>query len=73
MTVIDREGTELVWAVGGEGTPDLVAVDAVARFALLVRRGGAVIELSDLSPEMRELLDISGLEVELRPRAGETG
>jgi hypothetical protein len=49
----------------GEGRPDLGAVDGVARLALLVSRVGGRVALVDVSPEMRELLGLVGLAVEV--------
>jgi hypothetical protein len=47
----------------GFGPPGLAAVDRVARLALMARRRRARIVISDVSPEMRELLDLVGLDV----------
>jgi hypothetical protein len=47
----------------GLGLPGLAAVERVARLALMARRRRARIVISDLSPQMRELLDLAGLDV----------
>lgn len=51
--------------LGGPGPPDLGAVDDVARLALLARRLGGHIVLSDVSPALRSLLELAGLRVEV--------
>jgi hypothetical protein len=48
----------------GAGMPDLGAVDDVARLALLAGRIGGRIILSDVTPALRSLLELSGLRVE---------
>jgi hypothetical protein len=48
----------------GAGLPDLGAVDDVARLALLAGRIGGSIILSDVTPALRSLLDLSGLRIE---------
>ena len=52
-------------AFGGPGAPDIDAVDQVARLVLRWRRLGARVTLRDVSPEMRELLELAGLAVEM--------
>ncbi|MDQ3916536.1 MAG: STAS domain-containing protein [Actinomycetota bacterium] len=41
--------------------PDAVAVDALARLQLTVRRRGGEVRLRGASGELRELLDLAGL------------
>jgi hypothetical protein len=41
--------------------PDAVAIDAIGRLQLAVRRRGKSIELRNASPELRELLGLVGL------------
>jgi len=64
VTVVDADGTELGGCVlQGPGRPDLGAVDVVAHLTLLAgRRGGAVV-LADVSPALRDLLEMAGLGV----------
>jgi len=62
--------------LGGPGLPDLGAVDDLARLALLARRHGGRIVLSDVSPALRSLLELAGLaglrvEVEGEAEGGE--
>jgi len=66
VAVVDGHGAELRWCVlEGHGAPDLATVDDVARLGLLaVRLGGAVV-LADVSPRLRELLELAGLAVEM--------
>src|ERR1700722_8613755 len=47
--------------IEGTGTPNLGTVDAVARLALLARRLGGHIVLSEVAPTPSPLLDLSGL------------
>ncbi|HVN51819.1 MAG TPA: hypothetical protein VMT43_10325 [Acidimicrobiales bacterium] len=57
----------------GPGTPDLATVDDVARLALRAARLGGVLAITDLSPDLEELLDLAGLgvEVQWQPEGGE--
>lgn len=68
VTVTDREGVEFAWVAGGVGLPDLQAVDIVSRLALLLRRSGASVELTEVSAAMCELLALSGLTAEVGQR-----
>jgi ADP-ribose pyrophosphatase YjhB (NUDIX family) len=71
---VGPDGAELASAVlEGPGAPDLGAVDAVARWALLAGRLGRGITLAQVSPAMRELLELTGLRVEVegQPELGE--
>ena len=70
VTVTDSEGVELAWVAGGIGLPDLQAVDMVARLALLLRRSGASIELTEVSGPMSELLNLTGMDTEVRCQDG---
>ena len=47
--------------VAGVTRPDCAAVDAVARLQLAARRRGREIVLRNASPELQELLELSGL------------
>ena len=66
VTVTDPEGAEVGWDVGGEHRPDLRTLESMARLALLLRRDGASLRLSEVSPDMHDLLDLAGLTAELR-------
>lgn len=57
----------------GPGLPDMEAVDEVARWTLLASRLGATAALTEVSPAMRELLDLGGLGVQMggKPEHGE--
>jgi hypothetical protein len=55
--------------LGGPGLPDLGAVDDVARLALLARRLGGRIILSDVNPALHSLLELAGLRVEVEREA----
>jgi hypothetical protein len=53
----------------GEGAPDLSAVDRVARCKLVAGRIGVVAVLHEVSEEMRDLLELAGLRVEMEREA----
>ena len=74
LTVVGPDGTELLHqALTGAGRPDLASVDDVARLALHAARLGGALAITDLSPDLRRLLDLAGLvvEVEGQPEGGE--
>ena len=54
---------------GGPNGPDLRGVDEVARLTLLIARLGGRIELVDVTPAFRELLELAGLAVEMERQA----
>lgn len=51
--------------VGGTGSPDLGAVDEVARFCLLASRLGGHAVFETVSPELLDLVGLAGLTVEV--------
>ena len=53
------------WVMEGRGLPDLGTVDHLARMALLAGRLGGAIVLTELSPPLRDLLDLAGLGVQV--------
>lgn len=55
----------LVCDVAGLGPPILAAMDALARLQLTARRAGARIRLRDPAPDLRELLHLVGLPIEV--------
>jgi hypothetical protein len=66
VRLFGREGDLLgSCQLGGPSAPDLGAVDEVARLALLAARIGGRIELVDVTPALRELLELAGLGVEV--------
>jgi hypothetical protein len=66
IRLVDPDGVELaLGALQGRGAPDLGHVDGLARLALAARRLGADIVVSELSPALRELLELAGLRVEV--------
>lgn len=75
VTVRDEEGNvTAVHVVAGPIRPGWGDVDRVARLALSARRLGGSVVLSDVRPELRELLGLAGLvdaEVEGQPEGGE--
>jgi hypothetical protein len=66
VTVFGTDGTKLAsGVVVGPGAPDIGAVDDVARLALHAARLGGRISLAEVSPAMRELLELAGLCVDV--------
>jgi hypothetical protein len=53
------------WALVGCERPDLAAIDGLARMQLAARRLGGVIRVTDMCPELAELVDLAGLRREL--------
>jgi len=70
VTVLGPDGSELLHgALRGAGLPDIATVDDVARLALHAARLGGVLAITDLSPDLRALLDLAGLPVEVEGEA----
>jgi hypothetical protein len=66
VAVVDARGLRRdVTVIGGQGRPDIAAVDEVARAVLAAQRRGERVLLTDVSLSMRELLELSGLGVEM--------
>jgi hypothetical protein len=66
VTMVGPDG--VAWASGlleGPTAPDMGAVDDVARLALLAKRLGGRVVLTDMSSDLRALLELSGLGVEM--------
>ena len=66
VTLVDPQG-EIVagWALAGEANPGLEAVDLIGRWAVVARRAGAKVRIVDACSELRELLELAGLPVEV--------
>ena len=74
IVFIGPTGEELVTCVlSGARPPDLALVDALARAQLVARRRGGCIRLHDASLELRDLLEVVGLDREVgrEPERGE--
>jgi hypothetical protein len=70
VTVVGPDGTVAATCdLDGPGSPGIDAVDDVARLALLASRLGGGITLGEVSPAMRELLELAGLCVEMEGQA----
>jgi hypothetical protein len=69
MIVVD-DGTEVVVGRMDARRPDLTFVDALVRLQLTARRRGWLIQIRDVSEELRALLDFVGLAevLPLEPR-----
>jgi hypothetical protein len=74
VRMVDADGATLVdREFAGPSAPDLGVVDDLALLALLAKRLGGGIHLADVSPGLRELLELAGLRVEVegQPEGGE--
>ena len=70
IRLIGPDGDPLgCYPFGGPSSPDLRTVDEVARLELLTARLGGRIELIDVAPALRELVDLAGLAVEMEREA----
>jgi hypothetical protein len=52
--------------LGGHGDPGLGAVETIARLALVAKRRGGTVVLSEVRADLGRLLDLSGLPVEVQ-------
>lgn len=57
----DRGRVALAWTVSGPGAPDLELVERLARLRLAAKRGGWSLLVTEVSPDLAELLDLAGL------------
>jgi hypothetical protein len=74
VKVVDAEGSLLCdGPLEGAGDPDLEAIDHLSRIALGAKRLGWRVVLVDVSPTLRQLLDLVGLTLEMegQPELGE--
>lgn len=55
--------------IAGTRAPDLAAVDELARWMLGVTRAGGSVVIEYVAPKMAELLDLSGLSIEVQGQA----
>ena len=64
VTVVTASGRPF-WrhVVDGPGEPGLDAVDRIARLDVAARRCRCTLEVDDVVPALRELLDLAGLDV----------
>jgi hypothetical protein len=66
VTMVDPDGIAVAAGVlEGPVAPDIGAVDDVARLALMAKRMGGGIVLAEVSPDLRALLELTGLVVEV--------
>ena len=62
VAVLGPGGAELArFTLSGPVQSGLAVIDRLARLSLAVRRGGRVLVVRDLCPEMAELLELTGL------------
>lgn len=64
MVGVDGEARE-AGVLGGDGAPDLAAVESVARFALAALRRGQRVILTEVAPELAALIGLAALPVEV--------
>ncbi len=70
VTILGEDGEALVNVVlSGPGTPGVLVVDVVGRLTLVAQRAGCAVHVSELCPELRDLLDLAGLGVEVEGQA----
>ena len=66
ITAFDASGARTAtWVLAGDGHPDLAMVDSIARQALRATRDGGRLVLAEVAPQLRELLALAGLPVEM--------
>ena len=66
VTIVGPEGEEIAHCrLEGCGDPNIAAVDDVARLVLLASRLGGETVITDLSAELRALLELTGLRSQL--------
>ena len=66
VTIVGPEGEEIAYcSLEGSGDPNIGAVDDVARLVFLASRLGGETVITDLSAELRALLELTGLRSEL--------
>jgi len=73
MVVVGADGTRRVVLLTGDGPPGLALVEGLARFQFLARRAGGRVWLEDVSPALGELLDLTGLRLEVTGQASLSG
>ena len=62
VTVVGAEGVALAsWSVSGSGRADLAVVEALTRLQLAALRRGRHVVITDVCPDLLELLDLVGL------------
>src|SRR5437763_1748351 len=72
LVVLARGQVELaVWPLVGCPHADLAAIDDLAQWQLAARRAGCTVRLRQVTAELRELLDLAGLDGSLQV-VGET-
>jgi len=70
VTLVGPDGAVVARCeLDGPGSPGLGVVDDVARLALLASRLGGGITLAEVSPAMRELVELAGLCLEMEGQA----
>jgi ABC-type transporter Mla MlaB component len=66
VVVLVRDGVEVArWPLETREHLDLAVIDDLARVQLGARRMGCTVRLERVCPQLRELLDLSGLRVEV--------
>jgi hypothetical protein len=66
VTVFGPDGSPVsTGLLEGPGLPDIATVDGIAQQALFARRTGRRLVLSEVAPELMELLDLVAIPVEV--------
>ena len=66
FSLLDDQGSVVACGVLASAvSPDIDAVNAIARLALMARRTGTTFHLADACPELLELIELAGLPVEV--------
>lgn len=64
VTVYGAEGSVVEqWSIRGFGPPDLAVVDQLARIRLAATHSGMDVALSDVCPDLENLLSLCGLNL----------
>jgi anti-anti-sigma regulatory factor len=61
LVVVDQQGSETVVAHLDAACPDLILIDVLARVHMATRRGGLRLLLRDVTPDLREMIELCGL------------
>jgi hypothetical protein len=62
IVVLDGNGQPVTsWPLRGCGEPDLAAIDDLSSLALVARRMGGSMEVREVCPPLRALIELTGL------------
>lgn len=69
IVVVDRDGEPARYRLLGPGRPTVDTVALLARLALVAKRLGGRLNVEDACPDLRALLELAGLAVEMQRQA----